>query len=87
MRSIVQLPNGHLLLIGFYNPSGINYYGTITEIDETTANIVNQDTYFINTTVPGNPTILESIWSLDVFVRNGRVFVGYVAFEGFGYGN
>ena len=81
-RSIAQLPNSNLIVAGFYNPLGANYYATILELDETTAAIVSQNTYNINASVPGG-IINNSLWPTDIFIRNNTVLIGYYAFQGY----
>ena len=82
-RSIAQLPNGNLLVVGFYNPSTSTYYATISELNETDATILSQNRYNINASVPGGPS-QNSLWSGSIYIRNNIVTIPFIAFQGFG---
>lgn len=83
-RSLAQLPNGNLIVSGFYNPTGSNYHLTISEINETTAAILNQNTYNISTSIFANPNFLESLWPIRIYIKNSTVIFELSAFQGFG---
>ncbi|MEO8770576.1 MAG: T9SS type A sorting domain-containing protein [Ferruginibacter sp.] len=87
-RAITILPNGHLLLSGFYNPFGLGgrYNPTLTEMDETTGAILNEDAFDFNTSVPGNTTPLNSTFPIDLVSINSTIFSHTLLFQGYGYG-
>jgi hypothetical protein len=84
IRSVIQLPNGNLLFVGFYNPNAFNYYAYITEIEEATAVIKNQNIYNINTISPDGNVFLNSLWSNNIFTRGSDVLMQLSAFQGYG---
>jgi len=81
--AINQLPNGNLIVAGFYN-AGTFYRLTVFEINESTAAIVSQNNYNISTTIPGVPFTINSIWPNGIFIRNGAVIIRGVVFQNFG---
>lgn len=83
-RSVSQLPNGNLIVGGFYNPNGFNYPLTILELNETTGSVVAQNVYEINESVPLNPFSVNSLWPLNFYIRNSTVLLEVSTFTGFG---
>jgi gliding motility-associated-like protein len=80
--TVNQLPNGNLILGGFYNAGGF-YRMAILEMNESTATIVAQNNYGVSATIPGVPLSINSIWPLSVHVRSGVVFFTCHVFQGF----
>ncbi len=81
-RSVNQLPNGNLIVGGMYR-SGGSYRLVMLEMNETTAAVVAQNEYGISTTIPGVPLTINSIWSANIFIKNGAVIVSGYVFQNF----
>jgi len=80
--AINQLPNGNLIITGFYN-AGTFYNLTVFEMDESSASIIAQNHYSISTTIPGVPLTLNSMGLNNIFIRNNAVVITGIIFQNF----
>ncbi len=81
--TINQLPNGNLILGGHYDAGGL-YNTVIMEVDTATGTIKTQNTYSINTSLPGGVGNVNSILETRCFVKDNQVSFSLFLFNGYG---
>ncbi len=83
-RTVNLLPNGNLLVGGFYNTGG-NYAAVMLEIDPNDRNIIlSQSSYNIGMSLPGGVGFVNSIWFNQGYVKNNTVIFTMSLFQGYG---
>ena len=83
-RTVNLLPNGNLLVGGFYNTGG-NYAAVMLEIDPNDRNIIlSQNSYNIGMSLPGGVGFVNSIWVNQGYVKDNTVIFSMYLFQGYG---
>jgi hypothetical protein len=82
--TVNQLPNGKLLLSGYYDSGAGHFNSFVIEADSSNGSILTQNSYAVNTTLPAGPGIVNSLLQNRSFVVNNQVSFGVYLFSGFG---